>query len=311
LELHKIVVPVDFSIHARRALDEAIGLARKYGAELHLVHCYPLMPTLELYGVQMPPSMDLEVRQAARRRMAEWRDSVRAAGLAAEQHLSADLPSAKILELSGKIGADLIVIGSRGLSGLERWLLGSVAERTVRMAPCPVLTVSAPDTADGTTLDANPGGKEIAAKQIQKILLPVDFSDCSQRAFDEAVGLAKDFGAELHLLHCYQLHRRMVAPYGIEIPESLEHDVRMAALRRLSDWREKATAHGIRVREHISAHFPSDEIPAMAARIGANLIVMGTRGLTGLKHVLLGSVAERTMRAAPCPVLTVRCNRAR
>ncbi|HEY7816644.1 MAG TPA: universal stress protein, partial [Vicinamibacteria bacterium] len=226
-------------------------------------------------------------------------------------YLSANLPSEEILQLTRKIGADLIVIGSRGLGGLQRWLLGSVAERTVRRAPCPVLTVSANDAAESAPPDANAGGKPIAAKEIQKILLPVDFSDSSQRAFDQAIGLAQDFRAELHLLHCYQLHRRMVAPYGIEIPESLEHDVRMAALRRLSDWREKATAHGIRVREHISAHFPSDEIPAMAARIGANLIVMGTRGLTGLKHVLLGSVAERTMRAAPCPVLTVRCNRAR
>ena len=311
MELHKIVVPVDFSVHSRRALDEASGLARKYGAELHLMHCYPLMPTLDLYGVQIPPALDLEVRRAARRRMAEWRDSVHAAGVAAEQHLSANPPSEEILRLSGKIGADLIVIGTRGLSGLQRWLLGSVAERTVRMAPCPVLTVSANDAGDGATPDANTGGKEIGVKEIQKILLAVDFSDCSQRAFDEAIGLAKDFGAELHLLHCYQLHRRMVAPYGIEIPESLEHDVRMAALRRLSDWREKASAHAIPVREHICARSPSDGIPAVAARIGAELIVMGTRGLTGFKHVLLGSVAEQTIRVAPCPVLTVRCNRAR
>ena len=148
-------------------------------------------------------------------------------------------------------------------------------------------------------------------KQIHKILVPVDFSDHSQRALDEAIGLAEVFGAELHLLHCYQIHPSAVAPYGIVIPETLDHDVRMAALRRLSEWREKVSVQGIRVQEHITANFPSDEIAVMAGKLGADLIVMGTRGLTGFKHVLLGSVAERTIRLAPCPVLTVKHGEAR
>jgi nucleotide-binding universal stress UspA family protein len=142
--------------------------------------------------------------------------------------------------------------------------------------------------------------------EIHKILVPVDFSDHSQRALDEAIGLAKTFDAELHLLHCYQIHPAAIAPYGIVIPETFEHDIRMAALQRLSEWRDKVSAQGIRVQEHITAHFPSDEIAAMAEKLGVDLIVMGTRGLTGFKHVLLGSVAERTIRLAPCPVLTVK-----
>jgi len=142
--------------------------------------------------------------------------------------------------------------------------------------------------------------------EIHTILVPVDFSDHSQRALDEAIGLAKNFGAELHLLHCYQIHPTAIAPYGIVVPETFEHDIRMAALQRLSEWHEKASAQGVRVQEHITAHFPSDEIAAMAEKLGVDLIVMGTRGLTGFKHVLLGSVAERTIRIAPCPVLTVK-----
>lgn len=142
--------------------------------------------------------------------------------------------------------------------------------------------------------------------EISKILVPVDFSDHSQRALEEAIGLAKTFGAQLHLLHCYQIHPTAIAPYGIVVPETYEHDVRMAALQRLSEWREKASAAGVRVQEHITAHFPGEEIAAMADHLGVDLIVMGTRGLTGLKHVLLGSVAERTIRLAKCPVLTVK-----
>ncbi|TMA35734.1 MAG: universal stress protein [Deltaproteobacteria bacterium] len=142
--------------------------------------------------------------------------------------------------------------------------------------------------------------------EFRKILVPVDFSQQSQHALDEAIGLAKTFGAQLHLLHCYQIHPTAMAPYGIVVPETFEHDIRMAALQRLSEWREKAAAQGVRVQEHITAHFPAEEIAAMADRLGIDLIVMGTRGLSGLKHVLLGSVAERTIRLAKCPVLTVK-----
>ena len=143
---------------------------------------------------------------------------------------------------------------------------------------------------------------------IRKILVPVDFSDHSQRALDEAIAFAKAFGAELHLLHCYQIHPTAIAPYGIVVPETFEHDIRMAALQRLSEWREKAAAQGVRVQEHITMHFPAEEIAAMSDHLGIDLIVMGTRGLSGLKHVLLGSVAERTIRLARCPVLTVKAS---
>jgi universal stress protein A len=142
--------------------------------------------------------------------------------------------------------------------------------------------------------------------EIHKILVPVDFSDHSQRALDEAIGFAKAFGAQLHLLHCYQIHPTAVAPYGIVVPEAFEQDIRMAALQRLAEWREKASAQGVQVQEHVTAHFPAEEIAGMADQLGIDLIVMGTRGLTGIKHVLLGSVAERTIRLARCPVLTVK-----
>jgi len=143
-------------------------------------------------------------------------------------------------------------------------------------------------------------------REIHRILVPVDFSDHSQRALDEAIGFAKAFGAEVHLLHSYQMHPQAIAPYGIVVPETFEHDVRMAALQRLSEWRDKVSAAGCKVREHITPHFPSEAIAETAERLAADLIVMGTRGVTGLRHVLLGSVAERTIRTAPCPVLTVK-----
>ena len=120
------------------------------------------------------------------------------------------------------------------------------------------------------------------------------------------IELAKKFGAKLHLLHCYQIHVGAISPYGIVIPESFDRDIREAATRQLAEWREKAAAQKLEVEAEISPSFPSEAIASTAERIGADLIVMGTRGLSGIKHVMLGSVAERTVRIAPCPVLTLK-----
>ena len=140
----------------------------------------------------------------------------------------------------------------------------------------------------------------------RKILVPVDFSSHSQRALQTGIELAKAFGAKLHLLHCYQINVGAISPYGLVIPESFDRDIREAATKQLEQWREKVAAQKIEVESEVSPLFPSEAIASTAERIGADLIVMGTRGLSGIKHVMLGSVAERTVRIAPCPVLTLK-----
>jgi nucleotide-binding universal stress UspA family protein len=140
----------------------------------------------------------------------------------------------------------------------------------------------------------------------RKILVPIDFSGHSAQALDSAIELAKAFGGRLHLLHCYQINVGAISPYGLVIPESFDRDIREAATKQLGQWREKARAQKVEAEAEVSALFPSEAISATAERIGADLIVMGTRGLSGFKHVMLGSVAERTVRIAPCPVLTVK-----
>ncbi|MDH3213250.1 MAG: universal stress protein [Myxococcales bacterium] len=142
--------------------------------------------------------------------------------------------------------------------------------------------------------------------RIQVILVAVDFSPHAERALETAVELAKVFGAKVHLLHCYQINLGGISPYGLAIPETFDRDVRAAAQRKLDEWGEKVRAEGVEVESHVSSMFPGITIPATAQELGADLIVMGTRGLTGLKHILLGSVAERTIRVAACPVLTVK-----
>ena len=143
--------------------------------------------------------------------------------------------------------------------------------------------------------------------RIQKILVPVDFSDHSAQALEMAMDVARAFGgAQLHLLHCYQIQPVGVSPYGIVLPESFDREIREAAARQLDEWCLKVSKSGLTAEAHLSPLFPSVAISETASELGADLIVMGTRGLSGFKHVLLGSVAERTLRSAPCPVLTVK-----
>ena len=140
------------------------------------------------------------------------------------------------------------------------------------------------------------------------ILVPVDFSEHASHALDAAVELAKHFGAKLHLIHVYPIQPIMVAPYEVSIPIDIEKSIRESANQKLREWAERAVQAGVEVETTSAADTPAEAIARLAQDIRADLIVMGTRGLTGFKHVLLGSVAERTLRIAPCPVLTLKAD---
>ncbi len=142
--------------------------------------------------------------------------------------------------------------------------------------------------------------------EFKTILVPVDFSPHSARALEVGRELARRFGSKLHLIHCYPINAGGISPFGLVIPEAFDRDIRAAADRHLSEWCHQAASDGIPVERTITPVSPSEAIAQVAEEIGADLIVMGTRGLAGVKHVMLGSVAERTVRLAPCPVLTVK-----
>jgi universal stress protein A len=141
---------------------------------------------------------------------------------------------------------------------------------------------------------------------MRTILVPTDFSPHSDRALEVAEKLAKRMGGKIHLLHCYQINVGGISPYGVTIPEEFNLKIREAAEKKLLDLERKVAAEGIEVEAHLTPRFPSEAVSDLAEELGADMIVMGTRGATGLKHILLGSVAERTVRIAPCPVLTVK-----
>ena len=141
--------------------------------------------------------------------------------------------------------------------------------------------------------------------KIKTILVPVDFSSHSEKAMETAVEFAKAFGAEVHLLHAYSLPVGVVGPYDYQIPANILTDMRESAKKRVDEEVSKLADSGVPASGVITEGLPTQAILDTAEQLGADLIVMGTRGLTGLKHVVLGSVAERTIRQATCPVLTV------
>jgi nucleotide-binding universal stress UspA family protein len=143
-------------------------------------------------------------------------------------------------------------------------------------------------------------------KTIRRILVAVDFSEYADAVLDAAIEFAKQFGAELHLVHAFDVRIPLVTPYEVAIPTAFIEEAREAAASKLDALVRRVSAEGVKASSHLSEVPAASAIVGQAEELGADLIIMGTRGHTGLKHVLLGSVAERTLRHAPCSVLTVK-----
>ena len=142
--------------------------------------------------------------------------------------------------------------------------------------------------------------------QFNRILVATDFSAHGDRAVESAVSLAKTFGASIDLVHAIAIPWPVITPYEVSLPGVYVEETRRAARDSLQRCAEKIQGEGLEVRTHLEDAPPAEAIVSSAERLESDLIVMGTHGHSGLKHVLLGSVAERTLRAAPCPVLSVK-----
>jgi nucleotide-binding universal stress UspA family protein len=142
--------------------------------------------------------------------------------------------------------------------------------------------------------------------RFRSVLVPTDFSDCSEAALRVALDLAAALGAKLRLLHVYPAPSLLFDPYGIQPAEPVLLEAPKAARERLEREIEAASARGVETDGEVREGAPAPQILEEAREWKPDLIVMGTHGHTGLEHVLLGSVAERIVRLAPCPVLTVR-----
>ena len=293
--IQHIVVPTDFSTFSEAAAARAATFARLDGASIHLVHAVPFPLIVAPYEASLSPAVWEEVRRAARARIEEARKAVEARGVStvtAEVADSGD-PVAAIGAAVESHAADLIVMGTHGHGGLKHAFLGSVAERTLRTALRPVLAVKE-DVAS-------------AEQPIQRILLAVDFSAHADRAVEVSAALARRLAASVDVVHAFDLPLDY-SPYTSDFGMELEQKIQASAAERLEGVRARLAEARVTATLHSRRGHASQVIAELAATLGTQLIVMGTRGNSGLAHVLLGSVAERTLRTAPCSVLTVKAD---
>ncbi len=293
-KLQTILAATDFSETAATGLDWAVELAKNHGARIELVHAL-LVPSRATDFVPSPPDPTEELQAAASGRLNEITKGVRDLGIDVDSELRLGIPSQIIIDTAEEKNVDLIVIGTRGLTGLRHLLLGSTAERVVQHAHCPVLTV-------------HPNDKD-KHRQIETVLVPTDFSRDAETAYFAALQLlGPDRNARIVLVHVYHLPYEYTA-YGT-IPTSLDYfkDVEGAAEERLSHLASELREQGFNVETAAREGFPPEVILTEAETVGADLIAMGTHGRTGLAHLVLGSTAERVVQRADCPVLTVRAS---
>ncbi len=288
MHLTRIMIPTDFSETADHAEAQAIALARRYHSQLLLFHA------LEPYG-EPPAHLSPAVRDhldqlelEADTTLSTKVDALRSSGMNVSYATSRNVPPAVgIADAVGTYEPTLIVIGTHGRLGFQRFLLGSVAEKLLRTVPVSVLSLNR----EAPLVEAD--------RSHARILVPIDFSEYSRRALDAAFALLAQDGV-LHVVHVVHepVHPRFY-PGGFA-PAAVGPPVISLVEQQLTEWLgERRAVRDVRVGD------PFHQILEAQKETNAELVVMGTRGLTGLEHALLGSVSERIVRRSPVPVLTV------
>jgi nucleotide-binding universal stress UspA family protein len=297
ISINRILCPVDFSDASRVALEHAAALARWYDALLTALHVVPLVPTTLTFppaisAATMEPVSPEFLRDELRRFVAPVAETV-----PVDTVVVSGEPARAVIEKAWALESDLLVLGTHGRSGFERFVLGSVTEKVLRRATCPVLTVP-PAVADRPTAGRPP---------YKRILCPVDFSATADRALRYACSLAEEAKARLTVLHVLEWfpdqeireHRHFDVP---EYRRFLEEDAR----RRLADAIPEDARTWCEPAEKVGCGKAWREILRVAADETSDAIVMGVHGRGAFDLALFGSTTNHVVRQAHCPVLTVR-----
>ncbi len=293
-----VLATTDFSEESQSGVRYAVAVAQQLGATVALLHVIELPSRLAEMEVVPLACDDSEWTALAGLQLKKLAARESKKELLLTTRLRTGKPFHEICAAAAESAADLIVIATHGYTGAQRVLLGSTAECVVRHAPCPVLTVRHSTPPARTN---NPPRLKLG-----RILVPLDFSDLSKAALPWAAYLAAQFDAAIVLFH-------VVEKFPIDHllgRELLNHTMVPQMKQAEADLEELATglrkSTGVNLSAVVREGKPFEEICRAAETVGADLIVLTTHGYTGLKHVWLGSTAERVVRHALCPVLVVR-----
>ncbi len=300
VQITRVLCPVDFSDFSRRALDYAVALARWYDAPLTVLYVYyVVLPSAALFAsIPTGPLEAFALSPADREQLRSQMQSLlpqSAAGLRVEYTVAEGDVATEILAEAEK--ADILVIGTHGRSGFEHLVLGSVTEKVLRKASCPVLTIPRVSPDATTTVPA----------LFHHVLVAVDFFEPSLDALVHALSLAEEADAHLTVMHVTDIPRELTRWAG-EAAEGRKY---------VEQWKAQALAQVkaivppdactyCHVDERVEAGVPYREILRVAREQHSDLIVMGTRGAGPVERRFVGSTAQHVVRESVCPVLTVR-----
>jgi nucleotide-binding universal stress UspA family protein len=286
----RILVPTDFSDASDRALDLAKEIAERFDAEIHILHVRVILdaPSVDA-SILDEVERILTISEPQTRKTLEEASAVGGARISPHMKRGV-IPADVIIDAVGEYSCDLVIMGTHGRRGFKRLLAGSVAREVVHRSPVPVITTHADTDSHFPPC---------------KILVPVDFSDFCLETVEWATVVAPVLGARVTLLHVIQ---PMIYPefYALDsLPE--EHK-----------WRVIKHCHEV-LEEIAREHFPNhgcdfavveghvaESIRRYALDHDQDLTVIASRGLSGVAHVVLGSVAERLVRCSEIPVLTMK-----
>lgn len=290
MTFQKILCPIDFSAGSDHALRVAVRLATRWNAELVIAHAW-YAGEYALGDYTFPSAaVDRMIEDDQRGLAAAVRNAKTLGATRVTTNLMTGNPWQAIVEaLRGDRAFDLVVMGTRGRTGLSRVLLGSVAEKVIRHAPCPVLATR----------------EQPEVKPFRHILCPVDFSSSSRHAIELAAKLVEPGGTGITLLHAIEIP----VSYSGELPvRGLAEDLDRHAAKMLGHWATDLEAKvDVPIHTRWRIGYPGAQTLAVLDDDPSfDLVVTGSHGRTGTKRALLGSVAEKIVRHAPCPVLVAR-----
>jgi len=292
LKIERILCPMDFSEFSVRAYDYAQSLAKHYNARLYVEHVVqPLTTTYPYY-----PFPDVvndaywSVSEQAQGQLRELLKSHTRDGIQPELVVERGVVSQTILLFSEKESVDLIVMGTHGRHGVDHLTMGSVTEKVLRKAQCPVLAVRRP------AHDFVVPGYEQDPVQLHKILFCTDFSEHSDRALTYAVSMAMEYNAELTLLHVLE---------HLPASDNLEEET-AKTIQRLEVPIPSEARNWCTIKSVVRVGRPYQEVIQLALESRIDLVIMGVRCRSALDLALFGSTTQRVLQLGPCPVLAVR-----
>ncbi|PEN13439.1 universal stress protein [Longibacter salinarum] len=297
LDINRILFPTDFSAVAEDAFSHAAHLAMRYDAEVYVFNVVTPQEAHEMNPMEYLPLEEADGRPGMFYMPAEDVDVKTPAD---EQgrvrvtygQIESVSPAHAIIEQAKEDEVDLIVMGTHGRRGFDRLLSGSVSEEVVREAPCPVFTVLAGD-------EPTPG------PYVDHVLAPVDLSEQSTIVADHAAELAATYDARLTLMHVVE-QAAYPTVYGVDPLTPELPNVEARAREALDELAERVQPRVLDVETVTTTGYAARDIVDYVDENDVGLIVMATHGRTGLKRFVIGSVAEKVVRTAPCPVFTLR-----